>query len=560
VTDRPSARLAVLPMCAALSIALALSATPALGQVAVRVQSSETLEPMAGAIVTLTDSAGSGLRARLTDRNGRTFFADVADGTYRLRVEMIGRATEVTDPFPVPADQAAEHLVRLGYQAIPLEGVDVAVGPRPCRAHPLLFQVWDDVRKALTAAVITEREGIYRFQSLTYLRQLDDDEQMLGEEQSQVETATRAPYVSLASEDLVQDGFVREEDGRMVYYGPDAEVLLSDAFLKSHCFRVLGADSRGMEVLGLGFEPLNPEDGVADISGALWVDRESGALRWLDFQYQGTDPAILSEDAAGYVQFRRMPAGTWIVSDWWIRIPDLERSIRRGGWIVRGFFQRGGRVLEARDSEGRSAVERATRTGIEGFAVDADGAPALGISIRATGDGPVFTTETVDDGSFSLLGLPEGEYEVQAVDPRLAVFGYQQPSLERPVQEGEMSRADIRFPTLTRALIDRCRTEDGPLPRGNGIVAGLVRDADTDEPVAGATVTALWQRSPTTLRGWETTSSEQGAYLMCGLPQEKDLQLYSRVDDVRSTAVLYPGDQEEPLRWLDLRQPAEASR
>ncbi|NIR40889.1 MAG: hypothetical protein GWO22_34680, partial [Actinobacteria bacterium] len=91
--------------------------------------------------------------------------------------------------------------------------------------------MWDEARKALAVASFTDQRGSYRYETMTYNRRMDRDFTILSEEESRREGYMLSPFESRPAEDLVENGFVQREDGDQVYYAPDADVLLSDAFL-----------------------------------------------------------------------------------------------------------------------------------------------------------------------------------------------------------------------------------------------------------------------------------------------------------------------------------------
>ena len=130
---------------------------------------------------------------------------------------------------------------------------------------------------------------------------------------------------SLPAEDLVSEGFVRESEGNETeYYAPDAQVLLSNAFLNTHCLK-LTADEASPSLIGLAFEP-GIEGELADVEGTLWVDRESGELRFLEYGYTRVPFDQGREQAGGRLEFEALPDGAWIVRQWWIRMPTVQRS------------------------------------------------------------------------------------------------------------------------------------------------------------------------------------------------------------------------------------------
>lgn len=142
-----------------------------------------------------------------------------------------------------------------------------------------------------------------------------------------------SPYRSLAAGSLAQTGYVRPApENTWEYRAPDAEVLMSDSFLDTHCFQVVPAPADEPGMVGLGLEPV-PGREVPDIEGVLWLDAESGALERLDFRYvnlpfeQGRD----WDQIGGRVEFERLETGLWIVRRWYIRMP-LATRLRGPHW------------------------------------------------------------------------------------------------------------------------------------------------------------------------------------------------------------------------------------
>jgi hypothetical protein len=290
-----------------------------------RIVDDETSAPVFGAIAQLLDERGEVVRRVLSDEQGRALFVSVPAARYRVRAEMIGRATIESDVFEAGGAATAQRELRLVPRAIDLEAIDVRAERRRCVARPTqeglaVATLWDEARKALSAAAITQQQGLYRYETLTYERDVDASSGVVvREEESRGGGYMRTPFETLAADDLVGSGFVRNDGGELVYYAPDANVLLSDAFLDTHCFRLEEGPESG-NVIGLAFEPLERRGRVVDVGGTLWLDRQTAELRWLDYTYHNLDLPIRSAAAGGRVEFQRMPAGTWIVPDWWIEM------------------------------------------------------------------------------------------------------------------------------------------------------------------------------------------------------------------------------------------------
>ena len=157
--------------------------------------------------------------------------------------------------------------------------------------------------------------------------------------------------LSLPAETLVAEGFVRQIDsGAFEYFAPDAEVLLSNAFLNTHCLK-LTDDEESPSLIGLAFEPAEVSD-TPDIEGTLWVDRNTGYLKFLEFGYTWVPFDKGRDGAGGRVEFDVLPGGAWIVRRWWIRMPTIERvrsNAQRGAISTRllGFKETGAEVTKA---------------------------------------------------------------------------------------------------------------------------------------------------------------------------------------------------------------------
>ena len=176
---------------------------------------------------------------------------------------------------------------------------------------------------------------------------------MLKEESRIDRRLTPIPWKSVPVDDLLSGGFVRPEGDGSVYYAPDAEVLLSDPFLDTHCMRLTEGRDESKGLIGLAFEPLE-DRGVTEISGTLWVDPATGELQWLDYRYEELDVPN-RERLGGRVSFGGLPNGTWIVRDWSIRMPRLEATRTPGGRVrteLTGIKEEGGLIVRVSNLRG----------------------------------------------------------------------------------------------------------------------------------------------------------------------------------------------------------------
>ncbi len=181
--------------------------------------------------------------------------------------------------------------------------------------------------------------------SATYHRVLDEHGIQVLSERTQRSWGRRSPFAALNPDTLARVGFARPATAdTMAFFGVDAAVLISDAFVAGHCFWTdtrKSADS----LLALRFRPIRDE-GRADVAGTIWVDRKTSELRLVEYSYVNTD-AFAGHPAGGKTWFQRLPDGTWITDRWSIRLPLLRRGLNAD--ILRsGFGETGGHVIEVR--------------------------------------------------------------------------------------------------------------------------------------------------------------------------------------------------------------------
>ena len=106
-----------------------------------------------------------------------------------------------------------------------------------------VYRVWEEARKALAAIVWTGQQPYYRFDAVHFRRDLDADGRPTSEvEYEEVRFFGRHPFRAIPTRDLILGGFVQRISGYVQYYGPDAEVMLSEEFLRRHCFRLAETD------------------------------------------------------------------------------------------------------------------------------------------------------------------------------------------------------------------------------------------------------------------------------------------------------------------------------
>ncbi|MCY4400229.1 MAG: carboxypeptidase-like regulatory domain-containing protein [Gemmatimonadetes bacterium] len=520
-----------------------------------------------GAMVSLVDRSGNELSRVLSRDSGLFQLSTAIPGAYRLRADRIGYATTFSDYFDLAAGDTLSLRMVAAVQAVSLKGIS-AEGDRRCRVRPedglAVTRVWDEARKALAAAAWTQERGYYRYEMMRITRQLGrEGRQVVSEDRSYDRSYRQAPYVSRPAEELIENGFAQLSASESVYWAPDADVLLSDAFLDTHCFRLKEDGEDGPGLVGLEFEPV-PGRRLAEIGGTLWLGAESSQLERLDFQYRNLNlpDALLGADIGGTVEFQGLPNGTWIVDSWRIRMPRGTTKLNpldgRIMTILEGLTVQGGDVLKVVGNEG-TVLETNVGGRIAGFVFDSLRAALPGARVFVEGTGIEVTTDR--QGRFELLHLDPGLYSVTYSHPYMERYSYRPEPFEVEVAEGAETAAQLNFaaPRVRRILDRLCQDEEQPgeeatIPgggvlRNHGVLIGRVTDGEGN-PLAGARVRVLARafdissietRVVTTemragRSGVAVLTNASGYYRACWVPVDTELDV----------AVLEPDQELDP--------------
>ena len=295
--------------------------------------------PISSAVVLLlADTRDSVIARGVTAPNGRFLLQAPGAGTYRVRVLRIGQRPLVQGPWRVGASETLDVVIAAVEQPVQLARFDVRADG-VCRREPdsrtLAGQLLGDARTAFLSSVSStadgERQAVYRF--FRYDR--DRRGRLEGDSTSELrKRQTARPFASLSPDSIAKVGYVVDEGDSVTYRGPDAEVLLSESFARSHCFHVVEGVGSRSGMLGVVFRPVNPPAGVVDISGTIWMDPGSLRVNDVEFVY---DPASREErqmGIGGVVRFASTADGTWLVREWELRMPRVR--IRRTAPVLSG--------------------------------------------------------------------------------------------------------------------------------------------------------------------------------------------------------------------------------
>ena len=506
--------------------------------------------PVPAAIVTLIDSSGRAITARLSEDSGTFSFVAPLAGRYSVRVERVGFRTIASASFLVRNDEIVQVPIAIDVEPVSLRAI-VVNADRRCLVRPqegvAAARIWNEARKALSStqltriaqAAATARRDPHRFVVRWRRRSRDLDPQTLAvvrTDSIDEEGETAQPFATADPELLARDGYMTGDvETGSTFFAPDAAILLSDRFLDAHCFRPQAPErDRRDDLIGLAFEPVNLTTGGrphhVDVRGVLWLDRATAELRYMDYQYVNLRADQETPYAGGLLEFRPLPDGRWIVWRWYIRVPTLvrRRTVLNAGltdWQteIAKIHENGAEVLEVMPA----GTRRGTFATLRGTVVDSLSGAAMG-GVRVFLSGTSFAALTQADGSFLIDSIRPGRYSASIVAARVDSLLLEPPVRALALSAGENKQVDLALPSLRTLSSEVCSE---PMADNLSMIVGVVRDSGM--VASGVQVRAEWTDytnfAPGQLRAqslWgEATSGKGGRYALCGVPPGKAITI-----------------------------------
>jgi hypothetical protein len=487
--------------------------------------------PIAGALVTLESVASSGPpAAALTNARGE--YAVVAPpGRYRLSAKRIGAQRFISETFDLASGETRRMDIVLESLAQILPVVRIADSDLCVRREDQRQRVnslWDEARTALTAARISLRDKLFEGQLTRYTRGLDPRNlRVLEESYAEQQGLMDRPFVSPSGDSLSKMGYRRTVDSYEYYYAPDADVLVSAAFRRDHCFSVVEGSRDRSGMVGIAFEPVASRT-LPDVAGTLWLDGRTFELRLVEFRYTQLEPFQGSDRVGGEVHFGRLDSGAWVTSRFFLRIPQFARPVapvdnytRTPSVVVRPTMHRlieeGGIVFT------KGLKHFARPASVAGVVTDSTGRPMAGSLVRL--GGTPFRTTAGEDGRYLLDSLPAGRFTVIVEHPSYAEAGSFVTDVPVDLREGVTLSRDVLAPRTSELVERLC---DGKLPaKDNGTARIIVTDRDTSRPLAHLRVWLRWagrftgsdEHMTASVRGGlETMTDAAGTVVFCDVP------------------------------------------
>jgi hypothetical protein len=339
--------------------------------------------PLLEALIILLDERGRERARTVTSPTGGFELRAPAAGRYRLRVQRIGHQGWEAPPFDLAAEQILRPTLRVPEKPFELRELrTVARRPR-CGVTlgdaSIGATLLEAAQTALGLAEVEIAQGLRSYLTETYRRTVP----AVGPPSDSVATQGELagwPIQSAEPDSLRAKGFVQGQwpapavvtmwsASGPTYFGPDARVLFTDWFLRTHCISV-DTKTRPRDDsprIVARFQPAKGTSNAAALLGSLVFDRASLALRSLSFQFAARPTWAPRGTAGGEVRFARLPDGAWIPVSWNMRAPLPKVANDRYRFF--GVVEMGGRVTAVRRSDGqpdREAEAALTAAGVAG--------------------------------------------------------------------------------------------------------------------------------------------------------------------------------------------------
>ena len=519
----------------------------------------------AGVIVVITDRSGATVARTLTGDGGEFELRLPAPGTFTLRALRIGFRPTLVAPIDVAGSDTASVHVVLSSDAVTLASITVK-GDKVCRIREdsgqQVARLWEEARKAITATQLSARGKPLTATWYRYERDMDSLARVVRKQSVSITSAvTSRPFASDPPESLARFGYVIDGDGEVFFRAPDADALLSDSFAGSHCFHVEPPRRDQMHLVGVGFRPAREREGIRDIEGTFWLDRNTAELRYLEFRFTNMIAAYTNAAAGGRVEFLRLPTGHWLVSRWYLRMPlvkaragqsyrDAVRSEPR--YFAEAIHFTGGEVTEVRRDGVLQYKGGGTTVDVEVVSRDSLMVVA-GTTVDFDGTGYLARVDSA--GRARLEHLLPGRYEVRVAALEMVEAGI--PPVVRAIEVREQGIAVERFelPLSSELLLRACGPETAR--HAEVLVFGTVRSG-RGESVGGAVVTIGWQKfaaagGDVLLRRDEfrdVTADEFGRWRLCGVPRDQLLTVRATVDGRKYETVQFRTAAARPLQRI----------
>ena len=507
------------------------------------VTDSTNRQPISGAVVTLLDAGGTVLGQNITNELGE-FGVTSGRGAKLIRIVRIG-----FQPRDLSFETTTDPGRSLDVTMVPFTTTLATVRVTVKSACPqgaertAAFAFWDQARAGLLNSVVARKANPMALHRLYFSRSLDaatgSIKSFTVNEDSTSSTQTSFTSARSASE-LVQRGFAGDP-GLVVGYmfGPDADILVADAFAQGYCFRLAEPDKSRPGQIGVGFGAADFRAGRVDIEGTVWIDTVARALRDAEFRYVGMPQAAEQFHPSGTMSFATAANGVVFIDRWSLRLignaptPVYSPSCRTNCGMQDSFYpaENGAEVSHA---VWRNGLRWDARLGTVSIHATTGGRPATGTVLQLANSLYRGTTDT--SGTLRIIGLLPGPYALKVRDPRLTGLGISLPtSAKFTAERDSIVRLPLDVPTVEDFVVSLCRTNGKWTATDSTYLLGRVVDKH-DNPVADVRVTfAVRQGKGEWVWDKKTLLTDpDGVFATCGITLNPGSALQLHVESERS--------------------------
>jgi hypothetical protein len=524
---------------AGVAIAAALSASARAQIIVVNLHESASGAAIPGAVVRLMQQDRA-VNQALTNASGRAGLQTLGPGRYRVRVSRIGYSPVFSDFIDVAAGETKTIDVAMPMVSITLPAVAVQTESQcgnKVADNDLAGAIWEQVRTALTANVVTTRERETPIHVREFRRELTKDADLKSEVITRDTTVRGAPYASPNAKTLVDEGYAVLVNEEMTFSAPDADLFLSDEFATTHCFRAVAGPTDS--IVGLAFEPV-PRRRQSDVRGTLWINRVTSELRFIEFAYVNIPVQLRELGLGGRVDFKRLASGAWIVSYWHIRMPEMADPPPTYRLKVQTVPHLAGYVEVGGRAEATMGIQ-ALRAIVRGTVFDSTTMrPMPAVTVRVIGEADSVLTDSA--GRYALVTTKGGPQTVAALHPKLGLVD-QSNVRDLMLSLGATTDADFAVPTAQRMARGLC---------GGTPASGIIGQASAvGPPTEGLDIRVIWGKEGKTDEQ-RAQSGPKGLFVFCDLPIDTPLRvqvLTGASVSVEREALL----KQNQYLWVDLR-------
>lgn len=407
-----------------------------------------------GVLVSLIDARTRAQAAStLSDSEGRYALRAPGAGAYQVEAKRIGVRRFVSERIALAAGETQQIDIVVEGLAYTLPEIVVS-GLAACTGStgdaPRIGALWEEARAALFATRISLRDRLFRGTVSRYVRELDPrSHRVLKEEGRQIQGVVDKPFRSVDADSLSAQGYVVTDASNVrTFHGPDADVLLSDAFVRDHCFRLAPSSRERRGLTGIAFAPAAGRH-ISDIAGTMWLDARTFELQLVEFRYVNTSGLPDDNAIGGEVHFAKLQNGAWVVRKWFIRLPQGSRSstpVTVSGATPNVFVRSVGYVL--REEGGNVTAEamllRERTAGLQGTVSDSLGNPLVGAVVVLSGTPYRGIVDAL--GNYRINGIAPGTFSVVVEHPAYLAFGIFAAEAEVSLPEGLISQLQLAAP------------------------------------------------------------------------------------------------------------------